>query len=514
MMKNMKRHTKSVISIVLALVLIVSTVAVGIIATNAAYLNGKPKSAEAANAEADVADANAVGAKADDTASVGAKAPEAVGANVDSDSVGWTSANCLVRYKFDGGDWQNANMNSSGIMSITTTKGGTLEFALEAEGWWYKGKEGQNTISSVTTNSSANYYAWYENSSDSQNKGDRNYTVTLPSAGTYNFSYETRTKKGEQENAELQFHFWKTNTSYTISYGSVSNGSFTTAPTSANSGNTVTVVATPAAGYQLATFTVKDASNNTVSTSGSGNTRTFTMPSANVTVNATFTKASYTITANASNCTVTGFTSPAEYGSTVNFTVTPNTDYALKTLTVKQGSTNVSTTKIDDTHYSFTMPAGAVTITATCATTSGTAAIYFKSATAWVYHPFITVNNGAEQEMTLGATPVYLTNGSKADAVKPFSATGSLRYAWYKIDMTGIDTSKPVTIKIRGKDTYMEAEGTFTIGSGDSLYLACDNLMEGSTLVDLSSESDAVKDFYDTPLHMVATAAEKEMING
>ena len=42
MMKNMKRHTKSVISIVLALVLIVSTVAVGIIATNAAYLNEKP----------------------------------------------------------------------------------------------------------------------------------------------------------------------------------------------------------------------------------------------------------------------------------------------------------------------------------------------------------------------------------------------------------------------------------------------------------------------------------------
>ena len=46
------------------------------------------------------------------------------------------------------------------------------------------------------------------------------------------------------------------------------------------------------------------------------------------------------------------------------------------------------------------------------------------------------------------------------------------------------------------------------------LQLACDNLMEGSTLVDLSSQSVKVKDFYDTPLHMVATAAEIAKING
>ena len=224
------------------------------------------------------------------------------------------------------------------------------------------------------------------------------------------------------------------------------------------------------------------------------------MPAANVSVNATFKKASYTITTNATQCSVSGVTSPAEYGSTVTFTVTPNTDYALKTLTVKQGTTTVSVNDNGGGSYSFTMPAGAVTITATCTTTSGTAEIYFKSATAWVYHPFISVDNGAEQEMTVDT---YLNNGTKSDAVKPKSDTGSLRYAWYKISLSGIDTSKPVTIKVRGNDTYMEAEGTFTIGSGDSLYLACDNLMEGSTLVDVSSLSAEARDFYDTPLNMI-----------
>ena len=108
----------------------------------------------------------------------------------------------------------------------------------------------------------------------------------------------------------------------------------------------------------------------------------------------------------------------------------------------------------------------------------------------------------------------YLNNGAKSSAVKPKSDTGSLRYAWYKVSLSNIDTTKPVTIQIRGNDTYMEATGSFTIGAGDSLYLACDNLMEGSTLVDVSSLSPQAKDFYDTPLHMVATAAEIAQIDG
>lgn len=429
--------------------------------------------------------------------------------DADLASTGWTQSKCLVHYSFKSGTWQDATMDSSGYMTITTTEGGNLKFALKAEDWWYKGKEGNSTISSVTTNSGANYNAWYENSTDNSNKGDRDYSVTLPSAGTYRFSYAERTKKGGQENAELRFHFWRVETSYTISYNTTTNGSFTTKPTSATSGNSVTFVATPATGYTINTVTVTNNSTSVaITTTKSGNTYTFTMPSANVSVSATFKKATYTITASATYCTVSGFTSPAEYGSTVYFTVTPNNDYALKTLTVKQGSTSVSVTDGGSNSYSFTMPAGNVTITAVCATTTGTAEIYFKSATAWVYHPFITVNDGAEQEMTLGSNPQYLDNGPKSSAVKPKSDTGSLRYAWYKITLSGIDTSKPVTIKIRGNDTYMEATGTFTINASDTLYLACDNLMEGSTLVDISSLSAEARDFYDTPLHMVATAAE------
>lgn len=415
--------------------------------------------------------------------------------DTDLAGTGWDTTNCGVHYKLGSGSYSDVNTNSSGLATITVTSSTTLTYTLFAEyngaKRWYK-KSNSTGNPSSSSSQSDNYYAKYERSD-----GNAEFTVSV-TAGTYNFQFGQIQQSGDQ----LLYHFWKTNTSYTISYNTPTNGSFTTAPTSANSGSSVSFVATPATGYVVDTVSVMNGST-AISTTNSGNTYTFTMPSANVSVTASFKKATYTITANATACSVTGFTSPAEYGSTVSFTVTPNTDYALKTLTVKQGSTSVSVTDNGSNSYSFTMPAGDVTITAECATTTGTAEIYFKSATAWVYHPFITVNDGAEQEMTLGNDPQYLDNGSKSSAVKPKSDTGSLRYAWYKITLSGVDTSKPVTIKIRGNDTYMEATGTFTIGTGAQLYLACDNLMEGSTLVDISSLSAEARDFYDTPLNMI-----------
>ena len=93
--------------------------------------------------------------------------------------------------------------------------------------------------------------------------------------------------------------------------------------------------------------------------------------------------------------------------------------------------------------------------------------------------------------------------GSKDSKVKPKSDTGSLRYAWYKIELTDVDLTSPVSIVIRGQDTYMEATGTFTLSENGSVYLACDNLMEGNTLVNISGLTEAQRDFYDTPLNMI-----------
>ncbi|MBO6302661.1 MAG: leucine-rich repeat protein, partial [Ruminiclostridium sp.] len=78
---------------------------------------------------------------------------------------------------------------------------------------------------------------------------------------------------------------------------SITGGSITAATTiaaeasSATGGQTVTLTAAPDEGYELDTVTVTKNGGGTVATSGTGNTRTFTMPLEAVTVSATFTLA-------------------------------------------------------------------------------------------------------------------------------------------------------------------------------------------------------------------------------
>ena len=64
-------------------------------------------------------------------------------------------------------------------------------------------------------------------------------------------------------------------------------GSVTASPSAAAEGATVTLTVTPAEGYELASITVKDASENEVTVNDDN---TFTMPATDVTVTATFTK--------------------------------------------------------------------------------------------------------------------------------------------------------------------------------------------------------------------------------
>ncbi|MBQ7632480.1 MAG: M6 family metalloprotease domain-containing protein [Paludibacteraceae bacterium] len=76
---------------------------------------------------------------------------------------------------------------------------------------------------------------------------------------------------------------------YAITVNEAENGSLETNPADeAAAGKTVTITATPAEHYHLATLSVKDAEETAIEVSGEGNTRTFTMPAKAVTISATF----------------------------------------------------------------------------------------------------------------------------------------------------------------------------------------------------------------------------------
>lgn len=139
----------------------------------------------------------------------------------------------------------------------------------------------------------------------------------------------------------------------------LTNGKITTT-SPAPEGKKVTLTIKPTTGYVLDTISVKTASGTEVAVTGSVTSKTFTMPAEAVTVSATFKKADYKITIKATNGKVTA-PATAQYNEKVSISVTPDPGYELSTISVKKGSTKVTLNE-DNT---FTMPAGAVTVTAT-----------------------------------------------------------------------------------------------------------------------------------------------------
>lgn len=140
------------------------------------------------------------------------------------------------------------------------------------------------------------------------------------------------------------------------------NGSISSNVSMAAAGATVTITGNPSTGYRLNTVTVtKNGGSTTTPVSGTGNSRSFTMPAYAVDVTATFV-ALPTITTSATNGTVT--TSPASYaaeGTTVTITATPATNYALDAITVTDANDNAITVE----NNQFTMPNSNVTVSAT-----------------------------------------------------------------------------------------------------------------------------------------------------
>ena len=77
---------------------------------------------------------------------------------------------------------------------------------------------------------------------------------------------------------------------YTITKANTTNGSFKVSQETANASDTITITASPSTGFVVDAVTVTKSSGGTVEVTGTGNTRTFTMPASDVTVSVTFTE--------------------------------------------------------------------------------------------------------------------------------------------------------------------------------------------------------------------------------
>lgn len=152
---------------------------------------------------------------------------------------------------------------------------------------------------------------------------------------------------------------------YSITGYSSTVGSVTASAISSEAGKLVTLNVSPQTGYRLKEGTIKvtDANGGNVNV----NNNQFTMPASDVTISAEFEKipeTTYSVTINVQeNGTVTANPSQnVKAGNTVTLTLKPNEGHKLKELTVNSTSGTIGYTKVNDTTYTFKMPASSVGI--------------------------------------------------------------------------------------------------------------------------------------------------------
>jgi hypothetical protein len=297
-------------------------------------------------------------------------------------------------------------------------------------------------------------------------KGSANEDVAVDGTGT------SRTFTMPASNVTVIVEFEAAR--YSITINQVSHGSIT-AEENAAEGTIVTLTVSPESGYQLKSLTVKDAAGADVTVIGTGTSRTFTMPASNVTVSVEFgTGLSVTVNS-ASYGNITASPEIAGTGTAITLTISPESGYELKSITVKDAAGADVTVNGTGTSRTFIMPASNVTVSAEFGELSeyglfvqdGTLiysipdvsspfsiakALYWLAANAQDDTDYTIVINANE---SLGPT--------RLDSANLNGKTG------IKITLKGLDSERSVQLSSKG--SLFTVESGFTLNLGENITL-------------------------------------------
>ena len=221
------------------------------------------------------------------------------------------------------------------------------------------GSSGMTNKSEIKPWAIAMLLNWSDNDPVSQKEIDRNNVIYK------DYQYNRNPFIDHPEYAHIIWEEGWTGVTYNITCASVQHGSIS-APSTAVEGTMVTLAATPAQGYMLGSWNVYKTgdANTTVPVSSNG---TFTMPSFNVTVSATFTQNStaYSITCatGLAHGSISASPSSAQSGTTITLSNTPANGYVLYSYYVYKTG-DINTIVYSGTGNTFVMPAYNVTVSA------------------------------------------------------------------------------------------------------------------------------------------------------
>jgi len=339
---------------------------------------------------------------------------------------------------------------------------------------------GKNNAPSSLSTVSTSTTSWADEWSPKDlNNGAKTFTPSNPQAGnSYNF-YATKSAANNSSRVDFSSITVKYEpavvTTYSISKGTESNGTFSINKTKAAAGESVTVTTTPATGYEVGSVTTTP--STTVATTTLNTTYTFTMPASDVTVNVNFTPQAAPALAISTQpvgasynqgATATALTVAASNGTTpYKFQWYRNTSSSTSSGTAIDGETNASytpSTETVGTTYYYCKVTDSATPTAATVTSTVVA---------------ITVKGAAENEPNSPATTTYASktfldvSGTKANGELEDGSKDFLSYGAYYL----AQTLKPSWLNDNKYDkssssyTYSNAvkEGFLTIGGSSSV---------------------------------------------
>ena len=172
--------------------------------------------------------------------------------------------------------------------------------------------------------------------------------------------------------------------------------------------------------------------------------------------------------------------SRAAAGTTVTVNIEPEEGYALDTLTVMCGETAVETTKVNDEKYTFVMPAGDVTITATFAIP--VTEPYFRGQNL-ILEGLIGVSFNMELPVISGvdyATSYMTFSVEHGDCTERVDYTGNNSFICY---VNAIQMAEPITATFHytQNGTEKTVEKTYSVMDYIAAYEANKNLFDATT---------------------------------
>ena len=196
----------------------------------------------------------------------------------------------------------------------------------------------------------------------------------------------------------------------------------------------------------------------------------FNMPAGDITIFATFKAPTYNVTVNSTqNGTVVADKAAAAAGEKITLTVTPAADYKLDTLTVMLGNT-----EIEVVNNEFTMPAGAVTVSATfkkvikgytfatsadvSSENGGTATVHVKI--TGHSDPNVTTYNAYDLTLTYDNTKLEFVGGVGADEGDQIKIQ---KKGDNQIHIVGVGDAKTFNVEVATLTFKTIAEGNATV---------------------------------------------------